>query len=812
MARKSRYRSIRLLALAMILLSGPVLALGLGDIQVRSHLDEPFSAVIPLTINSPSDLNGLSVSLGSAAAFRRAGIEPTDALSSLHFEVNTHGSNPVIDVTSQQPVREPYLNFLVQAQWNAGTLLREYTVLMNPPGANDAAPAPTAEVSQTAPASMAETPVVQEPAAKSAPTPPPPSKSKPKPHVTARAPVASAPRATPSPADGSAAEIRAGTNYGPVKPGETFWSIATRVRPNAGLTMDQVLLAIYDANRSAFEQGNFNGLMKGQVLDIPSADAMRSVTASTAQSRVRALRRRVTPAASPPPAEKPKAAGITSAPSVSRTSPEPAQAAPETSSAETLMGGKTSNPKPAAASSSSVANAENSQQPVAPSTGATLSATNATAVLPALSASAAAAEASPVTEKPMAAAPATVAAPVVVKTKPVVQPTVSPAGSKKTGNDLVVLIEQFRWPILGFLVLVALAILLIRSRRQRAEVEAESNAAPPRRPIGSTSDPMKTAEADSGDIEVGDADIVTLAAGSAAAAAAATSSLGEAPAPMRSLQDESEGFDAASAGDAKTFDLSTDGAEDPLAEADFHLAYGLFDEAILLLQNALAKTPHRMDLQMKLAECYAAAGKPLEFQALAEELESRTTPEEWAQLCQQGRKLCPGVALFEDGDHPAPPAEAETTAAEAGEGPEAEVVSERAQTPGDNIIDFEPAPSEAAKMSEPPPATAKVESFDLSDFDSFGGSDEKAPDNRVDFKLDDLDLSDAMSPSETGPGPAAQPRSGNDDEFATKLDLARAYSDMGDNEAARSLLDEVMQGGSAALKVEAEALAKQLGG
>ena len=120
-------------AVSLALASGGAFGLGLGDIEMRSALNQPMNAEIRLTSVMPGELDGMIVQLASPEAFRRAGIERSQALTDLRFSVDASGPSPVIRITSPRPVVEPFLNFLLEVDWPAGRMVREYTVLLDPP-------------------------------------------------------------------------------------------------------------------------------------------------------------------------------------------------------------------------------------------------------------------------------------------------------------------------------------------------------------------------------------------------------------------------------------------------------------------------------------------------------------------------------------------------------------------------------------------------------------------------------------------------------------------------------------------------------
>ncbi len=124
---------IFLMGLAL-LPAGFVHALGLGEIQLRSGLNQPLDAEIELLSVRPGETEGMIVSLAPQEAFLRAGVERPFMLRQLRFEVvQTPDGQPIIQVTTRRPIVEPFLNFLVEVDWPRGRLLKEYTVLLDPP-------------------------------------------------------------------------------------------------------------------------------------------------------------------------------------------------------------------------------------------------------------------------------------------------------------------------------------------------------------------------------------------------------------------------------------------------------------------------------------------------------------------------------------------------------------------------------------------------------------------------------------------------------------------------------------------------------
>ncbi len=251
---------MRKLAIALSLVSamgtGTANALGLGEAKVNSSLNQPLSAEIELVNIRGLQQNEILPALASRQEFVKANVDRLYFLSDIRFEVgeNSQGRT-VIKLTTSKPVREPYLNFLVEVIWPSGRLLREYAMLIDPPlfssdtsrGRLTSAPMttglPPIEVLNEEDALLQEQTGVQTAAATARPT--------------------ARPAAQPA-GDGS--------SYGPTRRSDTLWGIALKVRPDRSYSPQQVMLALQDLNPEAFVNGNINILRSGQILRVPSAD------------------------------------------------------------------------------------------------------------------------------------------------------------------------------------------------------------------------------------------------------------------------------------------------------------------------------------------------------------------------------------------------------------------------------------------------------------------------------------------------------------------------------------------------------------
>ncbi|HSE11231.1 MAG TPA: FimV/HubP family polar landmark protein [Rudaea sp.] len=266
------------LAIALALAGSNAFALGLGTIQVKSGLNQPLDAEIPVLTESAAEATELTVDLASAEDFERVGLNRARLTVPLEMAVTTNArGQTVIKVTTKEAVREPLIDFLIVANWTKGKLLREYTVLLDPP-----ITAPPARGSTATVAPVAEKPApTPQPLAESK-APPKPARPEPKPPVAAapQKPSKAAPPPTPAPAPSPKPAAHAtGNEYGPVAQGETLTEIARATRPDEKTNINQMMLALLKANPKAFYQDNINALKRGAILRIPSSDDIKATGA-----------------------------------------------------------------------------------------------------------------------------------------------------------------------------------------------------------------------------------------------------------------------------------------------------------------------------------------------------------------------------------------------------------------------------------------------------------------------------------------------------------------------------------------------------
>ena len=248
-------RSLKLsMLVALALGSSQLLAVDLGQVQVKSALGQPLLAEIPLHPASPAELRGLRVKLASSEQFARAGIVGGRTDIPLNFSVAA-GAHPVIRITSSVPVNDPYLDLLIEVDGKGGPSVREFAILLDPPGMHAAAaPAPVAAPVRATPAAP-----VQRPAA------------------PAPQPVAAAPAPAPAAVENG--------RLAPVQSGQTLSGIARSVTPS-GVDVRQMMLALQQANPDAFYRDNINALKTGAVLRVPTEAEARARTLAAAAAEV----------------------------------------------------------------------------------------------------------------------------------------------------------------------------------------------------------------------------------------------------------------------------------------------------------------------------------------------------------------------------------------------------------------------------------------------------------------------------------------------------------------------------------------------
>lgn len=697
-------------------------ALALGRVVVQSALGEPLRAEIDVPDINAEEAASLRVGLASGDTFRAAGVDVNSALATLQISLQRRADGRAyLRLTSTRPVTEPFVDLIVEANWSSGRMVRDYTLLFDPPNLRAAAPqpAPVAPgVSAPAPAPAAQAPRPAAPAPSAAPAPVQPPR--------ASAPAAPAPAPAPVARPAPAAPANAGGGQVRVQAGDTAGGIAATNKP-ADVSLDQMLVAMLRQNPNAFISGNVNRMKAGVVLDLPTAAEAGAIPQSearqtiTAQSRdFNEFRRRLAgsaPEAGVAAADRQAAGKVQTevkeakpaAPASDKLTLSkegaPSQAANEDKIAKERQAKEASSrvaelsrnieelsklgaggaPAPAPAPAAATAPAAPAAPPAAaaaptPAPAPTPTVTVPTAPAPAETAPAAQAPApaAPAAEAPAAAAPSTTPAPVK---PPLPVPTPLP--------DEPSFFDQLRenplaLPLAGGLLalLAGLGLYRMRQRKHGSSVDSsflESRLQPDSFFGSSGGQRIDTAE--------------SVASGS-------------------SMVYSPSQLDAA-------------GDVDPVAEADVYLAYGRDLQAEEILKEAMRSTPTRVAIHNKLLEIYAKRRDARAFEVVATEAYNLTQGQgpEWEHACELGKELDPSNPLYQPGGSPA--VKVAATAGIAGAGLNtmpftASTLNEpgKAATPsgmGDLDLDLDfslDEPSGAAPLSVPPAAEAGMSSMD----------------------------------------------------------------------------------------------------
>lgn len=834
---------IRVAAAALLLLA-PLLAhsAGLGRLAVTSALGQPLNAEIEIVSLQPGEEDSLTARLAAPEAFKQAGIEMSPALIGLRFAIERRGGRPYIRLRSAQAINEPFLDVLIELQWSTGRLVREYTFLLDPPEYR--APAPVAAAPQSAPA---------------APSRPAPAAVAPR--IEAR-PIVTAPAAPAG---------KAGATH-EVKKGDTLGAIARANKPD-GVTLNQMLIALYRANQDAFVRGNINLVRAGRILAIPDREAVSAVDPADANGLVKAqmsefadYRRKLagivaaSPASAParevtgriaPKPESPASAEQKDQLRLSKADPAkpgaPAAKAArdddrvareralmeQQSRIGDLEKNVTDLQKLVEMKNQQLAELERKAGAIAPAAPARPAAEAPKPapepVKPAAEAPKSAPEAAkPAAEAPKAETPKAAEAPKAAPAKPAADPKKAKAPAKAPPPQEPDLVDE----ILSFITdpvsgggLIGVLLLLAGYgawawRKKKAGQSSQFQDSV----LGAAS---------------GGAAGSVFGAGQAAPGATPAAS-----APPESSVSEAPSVDSPSVGAAESDEV------DPIAEADVYMAYGRNAQAEEILKEALAKDASRVPVHVKLLEIYASQRDVKAFEQSALKVKSLTgsSGPDWDKAMALGHSIDPGNGLYGTGasgaagEAAAPAAAAPALDFDIGGGGAAEAAAEAPRTDTTAPLDFDLG---GDKTDFAPGGTLVLDSGET-----------KAASSGLDFDLDKTivgGLNLGAVPKAEAPKPAADPdatvamdfdlnldlggdkpaevkadggldigglsldiggAAGGDakwQELATKLDLAKAYEEMGDKDGARELLNEVARDGDAAQQAQAKQMLGNLG-
>ncbi|MBI1889131.1 MAG: FimV family protein [Burkholderiales bacterium] len=263
-------------AVLSTLLCSTVYAAGLGKLTVLSALGQPLRAEIELNSVSREEANTIAAKLASVDAFQKANIEFNPILYSLRFATETRGDKQFIRVTSTQAINEPFIDMLIEVNASGNRLVREYTFLLDPADLRATQSSQVSSTQQQGSGSVRAIPVPQASVSESSTPATQRSRATREKVEKSRAPTMAATR--------PAGAATASGDY-EVKKGDTLAKIAGQVKPE-GVSLDQMLVALYRANPNAFIDRNMNRLRAGQILSVPDAEAARGISGKEAHGVV----------------------------------------------------------------------------------------------------------------------------------------------------------------------------------------------------------------------------------------------------------------------------------------------------------------------------------------------------------------------------------------------------------------------------------------------------------------------------------------------------------------------------------------------
>lgn len=764
-AKSHRWHRVAVAAAAVCGLWGSsAMALSLGRITVQSALGEPLRAEVDLLDINAEEAASLQPSVASPESFKAAGLDYNPALSNLQASLRRRSDGRAyIRLSGERVINDPFVDLILETRWSSGRIVRDYTLLFDPPNLRTTAAAtPT-------PAQISPQPVASPPRPVVSPAPAPSTagvKAASEAARTATPAAARAPMALTAPA---------GATKVSVKPGDTASRIAAATRPD-NVSLDQMLVALLRTNPASFMGDNVNRIKAGTILNIPTPEQAASTPAAqaaqliVAQSRdFNEFRRKLALAAPDTPlivtdriaagaieARVEEKKSIAVAPDKLTLS----KAAIEKVTAEDKLA-KDRSAKDSADRAAEIAKnisdlgkLGNASSAAATSTAAaSANAATATLVGPA---SAGASAPIGIAASSVKAAPPVVAKPQVGVFDGLLENPLLPAGA-----GVVVLLA-----ILGF----------YRSRQRKSDHPADSFMLDNRvRP--------DTYFAVSGGQNV-----------DTHHGAAAESSVVSAPSQL-----EGVGVDDV----------------DPVAEADVYLAYGRDLQAEEILKDALRAAPERIAIHQKLLELFAKRRDLKSFQHVAAKAFRLTDSDslEWQRIRELGLSIDPGNPRYLPGWQPAEaegkpsiPAPLEDTATRPGGGvsPQAGAPQASAAVDLDLDLDFSLDDESPHAEGETSASVATTAPAALTESPYAPATEAKAmpaPDfGMLEFDLGSLslDLGDEVETDSSSEPAKVQ------DPLATKLELSEEFIAIGDMDGARTLIEEVIAEASGDMQLKAK--------
>ncbi len=815
-------------------------ALSLGRITVQSALGEPLRAEVEIPEINADEAASLKASIALPDAFRAAGLDYNPAIANLQVTLQRRtDGRAYIRISGDKAINDPFVDMILEARWASGRIVRDYTLLFDPPRARQAAPsAPT-------PAQVA-----QQPLATRIPAAAPPARPAQAPAINPTEPR----KTSAVPAEEKRGN---GTNTVSVNRGDTAGKIAVNIKP-ASVSLDQMLVAMLRSNPDAFIGDNINRIKAGSVINIPTEEQAAATAAGEATRIIVAqskdfndFRKKLARSAPDTPvvAADRQVSGTVQAKVEDK---KPVVATPDklTLTKGALQGkaieeqlAAERSAKEAASRAAEMARniSELSQLSAASSAAAPLAAASQTTAVSPVPEGSAAVASSPVVSVSapvVASAAATSPKPAASAPKP------TSAVERPEASMLDGLIEDPLVPAgaVGLIVLLAgLGIYRIRQRRNAAQVDSAF--------LESRSRPDSFFGASGGQsVNTNDN-------------AATGSSMMYSPSQLDAVDDV-----------------------DPVAEADVYLAYGRDIQAEEILKDALLQNPGRLAIHHKLLEIYAKRRDTQAFESIARQAFKACNGDvsEWERICALGLSIDPGNTLYQPGGEPGHADESPSRQAALDDDASLSLQNSAtlaAMTPAvaaggavdldldlDFSMDDEPgsaisATTSSSATSKDTEITPEPEDLDLDFgmktqvFERPDITPNEANSNTIEFTLPDIDINESSLDTETfkqqaetsfgaiGPAPLSAPELADQDDsssdmgmlefdleslsldlgdsngpltqtdqeaemsedpLVTKLALAEEFRAIGDDDGARALIDEVIAEATGDMKVKAQ--------
>ncbi len=846
MIAKSQQWQLSAIALAALLglWGSNAIALSLGRINVQSALGEPLVAEIEILDINADEAASFSTRIAPPESFKTAGLEYNPALGSLQavLQFRPNGRS-FIKLSTDRAINEPFVDMLVETSWSSGRIVRDYTMLFDPPSLRDAnlaiaaiGVAPAAQA-PSRPARPAAAPPIAPPAIANPVTRPEPAVAAARPvEPVAARPIAPPPVPARPPAPASAEKTLT------VKPGDTAGRIAMAYKP-ATVSLDQMLVALMRANPDAFIQNNVNRIRAGAIVDLPSEAQAQNTSPQEARQIIIAqsadfnnFRRRFA-ANAPTTAVIPVARELSGKVQTTIEETKPSAAATDrlTLSKGAVQG---------KGSEAELANQRNARETAnrAAELAKNLSDLNKLAAATGESSSISAAASAPakpdlpaIVAATVTTAPASAVAPVEAVSTPVPSPATiasaaepagsatSPAASASKAASSASAVPEAPLPEPGFLdtlldnplvpggvaalliALAGLAFYKVRQRKLATESDTNLDAPPEFLLNASGGQSVDTAE----DVSSG-------------------SSMVYSPSELDAADEV-----------------------DPVAEADVYMAYGRDLQAEEILKDALRSTPDRLAIHQKLLEIYAKRMDAKAFESIATLAFNLTdgTGADWERVCEKGLAIDPDNALYLPGGAPLTKSspltgpmpfdmdEDPTTAPYVPKTPSDKPSGASSFVDLDLDLDFSDEPAESPSLdlsagSAHPPAVELPDSPDIS-AEPIAHDLPAVADIEPELSIDGLDFS-LPEPEAPASAPTTPVKTGSDSDLVdfdlgslaldmgeepitvagdlpdgqnpleTKLALAEEFLAIGDDDGARALIEEVIAEASGDMKSKAE--------